>query len=42
MHAVGLEEIEKLARDHGAAVVTSTSQNVTGSTGTILCTQIFD
>jgi hypothetical protein len=30
MHAVGLEEVEKLARDHGAAVVRSTSQNVTG------------
>jgi SAM-dependent methyltransferase len=41
MHAVGPEEIEKLARDHGAAVVRSTSQNVAGPTGAILWTQIL-
>ena len=41
MHAVGLEEVEKLARDHGAAVVRSTSQNVARSTGAIRWTQIL-
>ena len=34
MHAVGVGEIEKLARDYGATIVRSTSQSVTGPRAT--------
>ncbi len=39
MYTVGPGEVEKLAREHGAAVVRSTSESVTGPTGVIRWTQ---